>query len=285
MEEVGTTVGAGTIAAVCVTLCICLILPLIIYIVYGVKNKGKGVWSAWLLGAAGFFVMQIIIRVPILNVLSLNEGFLSFAKNHYGWYCLLLAFTAALFELIGRYAVAKIMSKNLTFERGIAAGLGHGGIEAMVLIGMTYINNLIYIMMINTGTFDTMVEQTAALGVDTSSLIVVKESLLSTGSAVFLLAGYERILTMIFHTAMSLVVCYFVSRKKDFVGIGICLLCHWLMDFTAAFVNGMTTEYLGNVISTSTAYVIIYVFMTIAAIAAVFGIRKIKNEWSKAIYE
>lgn len=281
MEPIETTVGAGTIAAVCVTLCICLILPLIIYIVYGVKKKGKGVWSAWLLGAAGFFVMQIIIRVPVLNILSLNEGFLSFAQNHYGWYCFFLAFTAALFELIGRYAVAKIMSKNLTYERGVAAGLGHGGIEAMVLIGMTYISNLLYIMMINTGTFDTMVEQTAALGVDTSSLVAVKESLLSTSSAMFLLAGYERILTIIFHTAMSLVVCYFVSRKKDLFGIGICLVCHCLMDFTAVFVNGMTTEYLGNVISTSTAYVIIYIFMTVAAIAAILGIRKIKNEWTK----
>ena len=45
-------VSTTTILAVLVTLFISLILPVISYIVYGAKNKGKGVWSGWLLGAA-----------------------------------------------------------------------------------------------------------------------------------------------------------------------------------------------------------------------------------------
>lgn len=272
-------VGVGTIITVCITLFICLVLPVIAYVVYGVKNKGKGAFTAGLLGAAGFFVMQIIIRTPILSILSLSEGFLSFAANHYVLYCFVLALTAALFELIGRYAVAKIMSKNLTFERGFAAGLGHGGIEAMVLIGMTYVSNLIYIVMINTGTFDTIVEQTAALGVDTASLTALKETLVGSSPFIFLLAGYERILTVIFHVALSLVVCYFVRRKKDVVGMGICLVCHCLVDFTAPLINGMAAGYLGNAISTTTAYVIVYLFLTIVAVLSVLGIKYIRKQW------
>lgn len=272
-------VGTGTIVAVCITLSICLIVPLIVYIVYGVNNKGKGVWTAWLLGAAGFFVMQIIIRTSILSILSLNEGFLSFVESHYVLYCFILALSAALFELLGRYAVAKIMCKNLTYERGFAAGLGHGGIEAMVLVGMTYISNLLYIVMINLGTFDAMVEQTVALGVDTASLTALKDTLVGSSPFIFLLAGYERILTVIFHVAMSLMVCYFVSRKKDVIGMGICLLCHCLVDFIAPMINGMATEYLGNIISTTTAYVIVYIFLTAVAVASVFGIRAIRKQW------
>lgn len=270
-------VGSSTIIAVCITLFLTLFLPLIIYIIYGAKNKGKGVWSAWLLGAAGFFVFQLIIRIPIINVLSLNEGFASFATEHYVMYCLILAFTAALFEVAGRYIVAKLMKNNLTYERGIAAGLGHGGIEAMMLIGMTYINNLVYIAMINSGSFDAIVEQTAALGVDVSSLVAVKEALLDTNATVFLLAGYERILTMILHVALSLLVCYFVRQGKDLKGIGICLLCHTLVDFTSPIVNGLATDYLGNVISQTGAYVIIYIFLTAVAAASIVGIGQMKR--------
>lgn len=51
--------------------------------------------------------------------------------------------------------------------------------------------------MINGGTFDKIVEQTAALGVDTTGLLAVKDSLLHTDSVMFLLAGYERILTTV----------------------------------------------------------------------------------------
>lgn len=274
-------VSITTTITVAISFGVSTVLPILAFVIYGLKNRGKGIWSAWFLGAAGFFVMQMIIRTPIINLLAAKPGFMKFATRHFVWYSLSMAFTAALSEVIGRYAVAKIMSKNLSFQRGIAAGLGHGGIEAIIIIGMTYLNNLIYIGMINGGTFDKVVEQTAALGVDTAGLLAVKDSLLHTNSAMFLLAGYERILTMILHVALSLLVCYFVSRKEDWKGIVICILCHSLVDFTAPFVSGCATEYMGNLISLNTAYVIVYVFLTTVAVASVLGIRKIKKEWCK----
>ena len=272
-------VSISTIITVIITFCVSTVLPLVVLVIYALKNKGKGIWSAWLLGVAGFFVMQIVIRTPVLNLLATTQSFLDFAIENFVWYCLIMAFTAALSEVIGRYVVAKLMSKNLTFERGIAAGLGHGGIEAIVIIGLPYLNNLFYIGMINSGTFDGVVEQTAALGVDTTSLLAIKENLLHMNSAMFLLAGYERILTMILHVALSLVVCYFVSRKEDWKGIIICLICHCLVDFTAPFVNGCATQYMGNLISTTTAYTSVYVFLTIVAVVSVFAIRKINKKW------
>lgn len=273
-------VSTSTLITVIITFLISSILPLVIWIVYALKNKGKGVFTAWLLGAAGFFIMQIIIRIPILNMLALTVGFQSFVAKHHVLYCLVVAFTAGLFELIGRYVVAKIMAKNLTYEKGFATGLGHGGIEAIIVIGMTYLNNLLYIGMINSGTFDDIVEQTAALGVDTASLIAIKDALIDTNSAVFLLAGYERILTMILHVALSLLVCYFVCKKQDLKGILICLVCHWMVDFVAPLVNGMATEYMGNMISQTTAYIIVYVFLTIVAVASVVSIMNIRKKWS-----
>lgn len=270
-------VSVGTIIAILVTLCVSVVLPIGVLIWYGVRNKGKGVWTAWLLGAAGFFVMQIIIRLPILNILSLSPDFKLFAENNYVAYCLLLAFTAGLFEVVARYAVAKIMSKNLTFERSIAAGLGHGGIEAILVIGMTYINNIVYVILINTGAFDTVVAQAASTGADVSALAGVKDALINTGSGVFLLAGYERILTMITHVAMTLLVCYFVSKKKSAAGVIICLAIHTVIDFISPVVSGMASDYLGNVITKGTAYAIIYTFLTAVAagaIALIFVLKK-----------
>lgn len=272
-------VSVTTIIAVIITFCVSTVLPVLGLIIYGIKNKGKGIWSAWLLGAAGFFIMQMVIRTPILNLLATGQGFMEFATKYFVIYCFVMAFTAALSEVIGRYAVAKIMSKKLTYQRGIAAGLGHGGIEAIVIIGMLYLNNLIYIGMINGGTFDSIVEQTAALGVDTTSLLSIKDNLLHMNSAMYLLAGYERIMTMILHVALSLLVCYFVSRKEDWKGIVVCILCHSLVDFVAPFVNGCATEYMGNLISVNIAYVIIYVFLTVVAVASVLVLKNIKKKW------
>lgn len=272
-------VSISIIIAVCVTLCVSLILPLILYLIYGVKNRGKGVWTAWLLGAAGFFIFQNLIRLPLLNLFSASQDFLPFVSRHYILYCLLLAFTAGLFEVAGRYAAALFMRRNLTFERGFAAGLGHGGIEAMLLVGMTYVNNLILILLINTGGFDALVEQSAALGADTSSLIAARDTFIGMGPLIVYLAGYERILTMIFHVFLSLLVCFALQRGKVLRGLLLCVLFHMAADFVAPLINGMAAPYLGSILSPSAATVLIYLFLTAVAAASVMGILYIRKRW------
>lgn len=278
-------VSTASIIAICATIFVSLFLPLIVWIIYGAANKNKGIWTAWLLGAAGFFVTQILVRVPIVSVLSSTEGYVKFAENNYVLYGFIMAFTAGLFELVGRYAVAKIMSKNLTPERSLAAGLGHGGIEAMVIIGMSYISNLILAFIINSGSFDLLIQATAQQGADAATLDaleLVKTQLAETSSGMFYLAGFERILTMIVHTAMSMIVCYYVSRKKDIIGMLICLAIHTALDFSLPIINGMATDYLGNVIFQNTAYVLLYSLLTVFAAASVFIIIRIMKSWKNA---
>lgn len=264
-----------------ITLFISLILPVILLIVYAVKNKGQKIVSAWFLGAAGFFVLQMLVRIPVLNILSMQPGFQTFAENNYVVYILLLGFTAGLFEVVGRLVVAKIMAKNLTYERSIAAGLGHGGIEAMLLIGMTYINNLLYAALINSGSFDMVVEQTEAMGVDATALFAAKDALLTTPAYLFGLAGYERLLTIICHTAMSLLVCYFVYKKQTMKGVLIALVIHTILDSVSGLISGLSTPYMGNVITENTGYVLIYGFLTIMAVVSLVIIVKVKKEFKK----
>lgn len=280
-------VSTGALIAIVVTLILTLIGPLVIPIVYSIRNKGKGIWLAWLLGAAGFFVLQVLIRIPILNVLATFPWFQRFAENQYVVYCLVLALTAALFEVVARFGVAKILQKNANYEQSVAAGFGHGGIEAIVLIGMTYVSNLLYAVMINTGAFDGVVEQTAALAgtMDvetlTAQLYQIKTALIETPAYTFYLAGYERILCVLFHTAMSLLVCYTVYKKKGLVGVGIAFAAHFCVDFVSPLVSGLATPSLGNVISTEVSYVIIYGFLTAVGVASVVLIRKICKMWKE----
>lgn len=277
-------VSTGAIIGIIVTLIITLVGPIVAAIVYSVKNKGKGVWKAWLLGAAGFFVLQILIRVPVLNILGTFPWFQRFAENQYILYCLILAMTAALFEVVARFAVAKILQKNMNYQQGVAAGLGHGGIEAIILIGMTYVNNLLYAVMINSGAFDATLAQTGALPVPNATELVdqlnqIKTALIETPAYAFYLAGYERILCVLFHTAMSLLVCYMVYKKKALLGVGIAFAAHFFVDFVSPVINGLATPYLGNVISQETAYVLVYGILTAVAVGAVVVIGKICKKW------
>jgi len=263
-----------TVITCVLTLLVSLVLPVAALIVYVAKNKKQGIVSAWLLGAAGFFVTQILIRLPILTALQGQSWFLDFASSHLFAYAFGLAFTAGLFELAGRFAVAKLMYKRLTFRRSLAAGLGHGGIEAMILVGMTYVNNLAYIATINSGGFDALITQSAALGVDVTQLELIRQQLIATPASMFLLAGFERLLAMTGHVAMSLLVCYGVAHRKTGICTLLCLGIHTLMDLTA----GITL-----VLPQSTAYPIIYAVLIVMAVLSLFVIRELFRRWKKEV--
>ena len=269
-------IPSSTFIACFITLFLSLVLPILVLIVMGIKNKGKGIWSAWFLGTAGFFISQIVVRLPLLNILSGMASFQSFAREHYFLYALLLAFTAGLFELAGRFAAAKFLGKNRTFRRSLAAGLGHGGIESIVLVGLTYINNLVYLFLIQSGAFDAMIAQTEAMGVDSAQLIAVRDTLLQVSAPLFLAAGVERVLTMVSHAAMSVIVCYGVAVKRPLPWMLLCLGMHTLLDTTVA-ATGFFSQ--------NIAYGIIYTCMTVMALVSIWILRKLSQRWPETTAE
>ena len=264
-------IPSSTILACVLTLCISLVIPLGILLVLGICWRKDGFAPAWFIGAAGFFVSQMVIRLPILSLLSANTGFVTFAQEHFILYSLLLAFTAGLFELAGRFAAAKVLKKKPTFRRALAAGLGHGGIESIVLVGLTYVNNLIYLVMIQAGTFDALIAQTEAMGVDPSQLLAIQETFLQTGAGMFLLAGLERLLTMVAHAAMSVLVCWGVWHRHTAGALLGCLGIHTLLD------SMVMVTYL---VSQPASYWILYSFMGLVALFSLYLLRRLRKNWS-----
>lgn len=275
----------SSIIAVCTTLFITLILPIIAMVLYKKKSNGRSLWSAWAIGAVGFVLFQMVIRIPLLNTLSAVPGFTSFAANHYILYSFFIACSAAAFEVIGRYVAARMMKDNirLTPQMGIAAGLGHGGIEAMLLIGMTYISNLVYIFMINSGSFNTMIQDRLSVGADATTLTAVKDTLISTPAIIFYLAGYERILTMIIHLSLSILVCYSVWKGTARQGMLISFGFHWLLDFFGPLLGSLSSPYLGSLAPQWLAYLLSYLFMTGMAVASVYATIHIYHMWNADI--
>ena len=54
-------ISIATVFCVLISLLVSLVLPVVLLIFFALRNKKQGIPSAWLLGAAGFFVTQILI--------------------------------------------------------------------------------------------------------------------------------------------------------------------------------------------------------------------------------
>jgi uncharacterized membrane protein YhfC len=224
MEQVST----AAILAMFVTLAICIFLPVVLLLVIR-KKMGKGVTSAFLAGALGFFVPQAVIRIPALQGLSLLDGFGDFVLNHFWTYAVLLALSAGLFETIGRLVVFKTVLKNrTTYNAALCAGLGHGGIEAIYLVGLTYVNNLVLSFMINSGSaYDVLTGQ--GLASDQANQLIT--TMTQTSPTIFYMAGFERVFTIGFQAGLSMLLAYGITNNQTAKYFGAVLLLHTAVDF------------------------------------------------------
>lgn len=177
--------------------------------------------KAILTGAAIFVLFQLLIRIPILNILGTQPGFKGLMENIFFGAVVIGGLSAGLVEEIGRYLGFRFFLKNeLSWENGIAYGIGHGGIEAILLVGTSYINNIMMSLLINNGTFDRVI----APQLDGELAALIKTQLIETSPFLFLAGGLERLFTIIIQIALSLVVLYaVVKRKPSFVILAILL--------------------------------------------------------------
>lgn len=161
---------------------VALILPLAAGLWLCIKRKGY--LKPVLLGFATFLVFQILTRIPLLQIIGKTVWFSLFSMTQPVLYALFLAGTAALFEEGGRWIVMRLfMKQKHRLSDGIAFGIGHGGCEAVLLVGI----NAVAAIILNAG---------------------------STNPWIAFAGGIERLFTMVIQIGLSVMVLKSVALKK-----------------------------------------------------------------------
>jgi len=115
-----------------------------------------------------------------------------------------------------------LMKGKWTRENALMYGAGHGGLEAVLILGMASVNNLLYSVMINTGSL------VSALSENMDSQQVL-ESLAPLGQLPawqFFLGGGERILAIALHLALSLFVWKAVRNREKWYFYPLAIVLH-----------------------------------------------------------
>jgi len=241
------------------TIFICFLLPVILTIYFYKKYRIS--IAAVFTGALVFFVFQVITRMPLINVLSAQPWFVRFSQNTI-LYALALGLSAGLFEEIGRYLGFRLLlKKRLEWKNGIALGIGHGGLEAILIAGFANINNLVFSVMINTGVF----ESSIAPSLPSGTAEILRSQLVNTSPYLFAVAGIERVFAMALHIAFSVIVLYGVMNNK-FRYVVYAILLHALVNTPLPILSMLGAGVWG---------VELYVFIT--AVAAFIFLMKSKK--------
>lgn len=204
----------------------CFLVPIGIFIYY--RKKSNLMTGVVVAGGLSFYLTQMIIRIPLLQLVVPKLGFYQWliSKDHYLLLALFLGGTAALFETSGRLLTLKLLLKNrLSATTGIVHGLGHGGIEAILLVGINYLIYGLYSFLWLRGN-----ETPLAFILPGEAGDMLKNILSTTSSQLFLIAGLERILTLIFHMAMSLLITIGLMKGKSLLYTCLVLFLHTTVD-------------------------------------------------------
>lgn len=169
------TVGKMIAMALELVFITALPLGLMIYL-----NKKRGArWMPFLIGGVFFPVFAMMLE-PLLHVLVLGSPLGPIMQEKVWVYGLYGGLAAGLFEETARLIAFKIVLRNETEPvTALSYGLGHGGMEALLLVGTAMINNLLMGVLLLQG------------GQPPENLAAAAETLASTPTIMFLWSALE----------------------------------------------------------------------------------------------
>ena len=193
---------AGSVAAgLALAAAVAIFAPLLAALIW--RRRTGAAWTVFGAGALVFFVSQGVLRIPWQALLAkwvhqqgdsrpgLQLGFIVFSS-----------FTAGLFEETGRYVgYRKLVKTTRDLRGGVMYGLGHGGIESILLVGLSLAGLLVAGVLASMGkippgpAYDGITKQLGGM---------------SFGLA--LLGGVERLSALAVHVGLSLVVLQAFNR-------------------------------------------------------------------------
>lgn len=120
--------------------------------VYFYKKKHADVLP-FFVGCASFFVFAMLLEQLTHMLVLRSMGSVSqMIQDNLVLYALYGGLAAGVFEETGRFLSMKyVMKKSLSYKNALMYGAGHGGMEAVLILGMTSFNNLVSAVMINSG--------------------------------------------------------------------------------------------------------------------------------------
>lgn len=233
-----TTVGAKSFIAIILGMTLSFVIPIVVALIWKIKKKERT--STILVGAATFLLFALILEKPIQALVIYVDNPLSryLNANPVLW-ALVVGLFPGIFEETGRLVAFRTLLKNRkNRETSISHGIGHGCFEVMYTLGVSYITYLTYAVMINAGTFSTMIDQAAAQVPNQANTLIALAQQIQNFAIIDIVPGFlERVFAVLFHIGASMLVFYACKNKEKLWLYPLAILLHTVMDFLA----GLTT--------------------------------------------
>ncbi len=184
-----------------------IVLPIVLARKIAVPHRVG--WGLFGIGAAAFILSQVG-HLPfnwlVLQQLDLFNGSSLLALS------IFLGLSAGTFEGVVRYLTFRFWAKDArSWRQGLMVGIGHGGLEA-ILVGVLGSINFVILLGLREGQFQGIL---ATVPVDQLTLVDQQiEALFSVPAPQALYGAVERVFAIMLHLAASLLVLQAITRRQ-----------------------------------------------------------------------
>jgi len=239
-------------------------LPVVLFFVWRKKYNLKLI--PMLVGVAAFVLFAMILE-QLLHIVVLRpaaDGTIALAKNNPALFVLYGIFAAGIFEETARFISFHLLKKKYDgVGTGLSYGIGHGGIEAVLIAGVAMLSSIVMSIAVNTG-------NAGILGSDPIVLAQI-DAVRTAGPIMFLASGFERIIAITVHISLSVLVWCAVKVKGKLWLYPAAIILHAIVNIVPAMYQAGLTDNVWLVEA------IIIIPATLTAIAAYFACKPLIN--------
>jgi len=201
-------------------------VPVCLFVVFRKKFNLKVV--PMLFGVAGFVIFALVLEA-IVHRIVLGRFLSPSNKVVYIFYG---AFMAGIFEESARFIAFNILKRKYEgIGTALSYGIGHGGIESILIAGLGMINAIATSIIFNTGNIETITGklQGEALAAVNNQLA----GLITAAPYMFLVSGMERMMAIAVQLSLSVIVFNAVFGKKKAWLYPLAIVLHAVIDIPA----------------------------------------------------
>ncbi len=213
-------------------------IPIALLLVFRIKKHADIL--PFFIGCAVMLLFALILESIVHNIV-LNSVLGQKIRENIWLYALYGGMMAGIFEESGRFIAFKtVLRKNNGKDaNALMYGAGHGGFEAIVLLGLSMISNIAMAAMINSGSIGTVA---GALPDDArAQLQPVIDQLVSSSPYLYLAGIVERIFAIALHIALSVLVWFAAKNRKKIWLWPAAILLHAAVDGIMVIVMQFTS--------------------------------------------
>ena len=205
-------VGTGTMIVVGLLAVLTAVVPLGVMLL--LRRRG-GRWGAFWTGVGTFFLFALVLEA-MFHQLVLGSPLGAAIRGNIWLYALYAGLAAGIFEETGRLLAFRLLLRR---RRERLTALADGGGEAFLLLGVTYLSNLVLLALLQSG---------AALPPEITAAL---EPLAAVPVSAFLWAGFERVGAITLHMACSVLVFAAAAGRGRRWLFPAAVLLHFAADF------------------------------------------------------